>query len=76
MRPKELLGEKSLASYYICTMSCSTIKMTAELYGFIAPAKAALDSTLYFVAKSFSVDCVMSVNYFDKDIIKKAMRPE
>jgi hypothetical protein len=50
--------------------------MAAEPYGFLAPIKAALDSTLCFPAKSFSVDCGMSVNYFDKDIIKKAMRPE
>jgi len=50
--------------------------MTAEPYGFLAPAKAALDSTLSFLAKCFGVDCGMSVNYFDKDIIKKAMRPE
>jgi hypothetical protein len=50
--------------------------MTPEPYGFMAPVKAALDSTLSFLAKSFSVDCGMSVNYFDKDITKKAMRPE
>ena len=117
--------------------------MAAEPYGFMAPVKAALDSTLCFLAKSFSsfsqirfnsvnagllktsasagipgyldyylfseqltlrkkalttkevantvafllserssginaqgivVDCGMSVNYFDKDVIKKATR--
>jgi enoyl-[acyl-carrier-protein] reductase (NADH) len=50
--------------------------MTAKPYGFIALVKAALGSTLRFLAKSFSADCGMSVNYLDKDIIKKAMRPE
>jgi enoyl-[acyl-carrier protein] reductase I len=118
--------------------------MAAEPYGFMAPVKAALDSTICFLAKSFSafseirfnsvnasllktsasagipgyldyylfaeqltlrkralttkevantvafllserssginaqgivVDCGMSVNYFDRDIIKKALRP-
>jgi len=136
---KNLLDEKAS----IVAISISTTKMAAEPYGFMAPVKAALDSTLCFLAKSFSsssqvrfnsvnagllktsasagipgyvdyylfaeqltlrkkalttqevantaafllsdcssginahgiiVDCGMSVNYFDKDIIKKAMR--
>jgi len=50
--------------------------MTAEPYGLMALVEAALDSTLCFLAKSFSTGCGMSVNYLDKDIIKKAMRPE
>jgi len=127
----------------VVTISISTTKMAAEPYGFMAPVKAALDSTLCFLAKSFSsfsqirfssvnagllktsssagipgyldyylfaeqltlrkkalttkevantvafllserssginaqgivVDCGMSINYFDKDIIKKATR--
>jgi enoyl-[acyl-carrier protein] reductase I len=136
---KDLLDEKAS----VVTISISTTKMAAEPYGFMAPVKAALDSTLCFLAKSFSsfsqirfnsvnagllktsasagipgyldyylfaeqltlrkkalttkevantvafllserssginaqgivVDCGMSVNYFDKDIIKKALR--
>jgi len=136
---KDLLDVKAS----VVTISISTTKMAAEPYGFIAPVKAALDSTLCFLAKSFSsfsqirfnsvnagllktsssagipryldyylfaeqltlrkkalatkevantvvfllserssginaqgivVDCGMSVNYFDKDIIKKATR--
>jgi len=136
---KDLLDEKAS----VVTISISTTKMAAEPYGFMAPVKAALDSTLCFLAKSFSsfsqirfnsvnagllktsssagipgyldyylfaeqltlrkkalatkevantvvfllserssginahgivVDCGMSVNYFDKDIIKKATR--
>ena len=136
---KELLDDKAS----VVTISISTTKMAAEPYGFMAPVKAALDSTVCFLAKSFSsfskirfnsvnagllktsasagipgyldyymfaeeltlrkkalstkevanavafllsprssgidaqgiiVDAGMSVNYFDKDIIKKALR--
>jgi len=136
---KDLLDVKAS----VVTISISTTKMAAEPYGFMAPVKAALDSTLCFLAKSFSsfsqirfnsvnagllktsssagipgyldyylfaeqltlrkkalttkevantvvfllserssginaqgivVDCGMSVNYFDKDIINKATR--
>jgi len=136
---KDLLDEKAS----VVTISISTTKLAAEPYGFMAPVKAALDSTICFLAKSFSsfsqvrfnsvnagplktsasagipgfvnyylytekltlrkkiltaqevantvlfllsdrssginaqgiiVDCGMSVNYFDKDIIDKATR--
>jgi enoyl-[acyl-carrier protein] reductase I len=136
---KDLLDVKAS----VVTISISTTKMAAEPYGFMAPVKAALDSTICFLAKSFSsfsqvrfnsvnagplktsasagipgsvnyylyterltlrkkiltaqevantvvfllsgrssginaqgiiVDCGMSVNYFDKDIIDKATR--
>ncbi len=135
---KDLLDEKAS----VVTISISTTKMAAEPYGFMAPIKAALDSTICFLAKSFSsfsqirfnsvnagllktsasagipgyldyfmfaeqltlrrralttkevantaafllserssginaqgiiVDCGMSVNYFDKDVIRKAI---
>jgi len=36
------------------TISISTTKMAAENYGYMAPIKAALDSSLCFLAKSFS----------------------
>ena len=137
---KHLLDKKAS----VVTISISTTKMAAEPYGFMAPVKAALDSTICFLAKSFSsfsevrfnsvnagllktsasagipgyldyylfaeqltlrkralttkevantvafllserssginaqgivVDCGMAVNYFDRDIIKKALRP-
>jgi len=38
----------------VVTVSISTTAMAAESYGFMAPAKAALDSSLVFLAKSFS----------------------
>jgi len=129
----------------VVTISVSTTRMAAENYGFMGPVKAALDSTICFLAKSFSgsshvrfnsvnpgllktsasagipgyaddylyaerltlrkkgvttrevahaaafllserssginaqgivLDAGMSVNYFDKELIKRAMRPE
>ncbi|MFC2140165.1 enoyl-ACP reductase [Candidatus Auribacterota bacterium] len=38
----------------VITISISTTRMAAENYGYMAPVKAALDSTLAFLAKSFS----------------------
>jgi len=38
----------------VVTVSISTTRMAAENYGFMAPVKAALDSSLAFLAKSFS----------------------
>lgn len=129
----------------VVTVSISTTRMAAENYGYMAPAKAALDSSLCFLAKSFSafsnirfnsvnagllktsasagipgyvdsylyaeqltlrkkalttpevantavfllserssgvnaqgivLDCGMSINYFDRGMVKKAMKPE
>lgn len=137
---KDILDEKAS----VVTISISATRIAAEPYGWMAPVKAALDSTLCFLAKSFSafsqvrfnsvnagllrtsssagipgyidyylyaeqitlrkraietkevanavafllsdrssginaqsiiVDCGMSTNYFDKDIIDRAMRP-
>ncbi len=129
----------------VVAVSISTTKMAAENYGIMGPVKAALDSTICFLAKSFSafsgvrfnsvnpgllktsasagipgyadyylyaerltlrkkgvttqevanaaafllsprsaginaqgivLDAGMAVNYFDKDIMRRAMRPE
>ncbi|HZZ27351.1 MAG TPA: SDR family oxidoreductase [Pirellulales bacterium] len=38
----------------VVSVSISTTRMAAENYGFMAPVKAALDSSLAFLAKSFS----------------------
>jgi enoyl-[acyl-carrier protein] reductase I len=38
----------------VVTISISTTRMASENYGYMAPIKAALDSTLVFLAKSFS----------------------
>jgi enoyl-[acyl-carrier protein] reductase I len=129
----------------VVTISISTTRMASENYGYMAPIKAALDSSLAFLAKSFSrfshvrfnavapsllktsasagipgyidsylyaeqviprkeavqtqeaanvaafllsprssginaqsivVDAGMSINYFDAEIVKRAMRPD
>jgi enoyl-[acyl-carrier protein] reductase I len=39
----------------VVTISISTTRMAAENYGYMAPVKAALDSAVCFLAKSFSV---------------------
>jgi enoyl-[acyl-carrier protein] reductase I len=38
----------------VVTVSISTTRMAAENYGYMAPVKSALDSTVCFLAKSFS----------------------
>ena len=38
----------------VVTISISTTRMAAENYGYMAPVKAAMDSSLCFLAKSFS----------------------
>ena len=47
---KELLSEQAS----VVTISISTTTMASENYGFMAPIKAALDSSLAFLTKSFS----------------------
>lgn len=47
---KDLLAENGS----MVTISISTTRMAAENYGYMAPIKAALDSSLCFLAKSFS----------------------
>ncbi len=47
---KDLLDRRAS----VVTISISTTRMAVESYGYMAPAKAALDSTVAFLAKSFS----------------------
>lgn len=47
---KNLLAEDAA----VVTISISTTRMASENYGFMAPVKAALDSSLAFLTKSFS----------------------
>lgn len=47
---KELLADDAS----VVTISISTTRMAAENYGYMAPIKAALESSLCFLAKSFS----------------------
>ncbi|MEZ6055371.1 MAG: SDR family oxidoreductase [Planctomycetaceae bacterium] len=48
---KELLDPETGS---VVTVSISTTRMAAENYGYMAPVKACLDSTVAFLAKSFS----------------------
>ena len=47
---KEMMAENGS----VVTISISTTRMAAENYGYMAPVKAALESSLCFLAKSFS----------------------
>lgn len=46
----------------VVTLSISTTRMAAESYGYMGPVKAALDSTVVFLAKSLSLDTRIRVN--------------
>jgi len=63
---KDLLDMKSS----VVTISISTTKMAAEPYGFMAPVKAALDSTLCFLAKSFSSFSQIRFNSVNAGLLK------
>ena len=54
----------------VVTVSISTTRMAAENYGYMAPAKAALDSTLCFLAKSFSVFSQVRFNSINPGLLK------
>jgi enoyl-[acyl-carrier protein] reductase I len=46
----------------VVTISISTTRMASESYGYMAPIKAALDSAVVFLAKSFSRDTRVRFN--------------
>lgn len=48
------LKEQLSTDASVVTISISTTRMASESYGFMAPVKAALDSSLAFLTKSFS----------------------
>lgn len=52
------------------TISISTTKMAAESYGYMAPVKAALDSSVVFLAKSLSADTGIRVNAVGASLLK------
>jgi len=54
----------------VVTVSISTTRMAAENYGYMAPAKAALDSTLCFLAKSFSAFSQVRFNSINPGLLK------
>ena len=56
----------------VVTISISTTRMAAENYGFMGPAKAALDSSLCFLAKSFSAFSQVRFNSVNAGLLKSS----
>lgn len=54
----------------VVTVSISTTRMASENYGFMAPVKAALDSSLAFLAKSFSKFSAVRFNAVAPGLLK------
>ncbi len=54
----------------IVTISISTTRMAAESYSYMAPVKAALDSSVVFLAKSLSEDTRIRVNAVGAALLK------
>ena len=54
----------------VVTISISTTRMAVESYGYMAPAKAALDSSLAFLAKSFSAFSEVRFNAVSAGLLK------
>ncbi|OGV39890.1 MAG: enoyl-ACP reductase [Lentisphaerae bacterium GWF2_45_14] len=54
----------------LLTISISSTKMAAENYGYMAPIKAALDSSVCFLAKSLSADTKIRVNAVGASLLK------
>lgn len=58
------------ANASVVTISISTTKMAAENYGYMAPIKAALESSLCFLAKSFSAFSTIRFNAVAPGLLK------
>ena len=54
----------------LVTISISTTRMAAENYGYMAPVKAALDSSLCFLSKSFSAFSQVRFNAVGPSLLK------
>ena len=54
----------------VVALSISTTRMASENYGFMAPIKAALDSSLVFLAKSFSQFSAIRFNAVGPSLLK------
>lgn len=63
---KDVLDRKAS----VVTISISTNRMAAEPYGWMAPVKAALDSTVCFLAKSFSAFSEVRFNSVNAGLLK------
>lgn len=56
----------------VVALSISTTRMAAENYGYMAPVKAALDSAVVFLAKSFSATSRVRFNSVNAGLLKTA----
>jgi enoyl-[acyl-carrier protein] reductase I len=56
----------------IVTISISTTRMAAENYGYMAPVKAALDSSICFLAKAFSKFSAVRFNAVCPGLLKSS----
>ncbi|MCI5211005.1 MAG: SDR family oxidoreductase [Candidatus Electrothrix sp. ATG2] len=63
---KDLLAKNAS----VVTISISTTRMASENYGYMAPVKAALDSSLCFLAKSFSAFSQIRFNAIGPSLLK------
>jgi enoyl-[acyl-carrier protein] reductase I len=63
---KEIMEEEGA----ILTISISSTKMAAPSYGYMAPIKAGLDSSVVFLAKSLSEDTKIRVNAVGASLLK------
>lgn len=54
----------------VVTVSISTTRMAAENYGYMAPVKAALDSAVVFLARSFATDSRVRFNCVSPGLLK------
>lgn len=54
----------------VVALSISTTRMAAENYGYMAPVKAALDSAVVFLAKSFSATSHVRFNSVNAGLLK------
>ncbi len=54
----------------VVTISISTTRMAAENYGYMAPVKAALDSSVVFLARSFATDTRVRFNSVAPGLLK------
>ena len=66
----EACRERFAEDASVVTISISTTRMAAENYGYMAPIKAALDSSVVFLAKSFSAFSKVRFNAVRAGLLK------
>lgn len=72
VRLADALKERLEPDASVVTISISTTRMASENYGYMAPVKAALDSAVVFLAKSFSAFTSVRFNAVQAGLLKTA----